>query len=266
MGATPTQRAVIGQFINGRNATDDFLQLASSMGGTVFGWIDSNGVLQGSLATGTPGGLLVNPPLASSLTPAIVTVGTAGSTSYSYQVIARKGILNMVTSNIVTIATGNATLTGTNYNSLSWSAVAGADSYDVYRVASSGTPATTGQLVANTTGLNFNDTGLAVINSTVFGNYFSQNGQTGISNGLVVGTSINNLTTFPISVSDGSTSLASFVGTGDSVVTVNLVAQEPGPFSAQLQGIQINIDGVTNAISSGTGISINTIAADFTGV
>lgn len=52
MGLVPTAKPpVIGQFANGRNATDDFLQLASSKGGTVFGWIDSDGKLQGTLAT-----------------------------------------------------------------------------------------------------------------------------------------------------------------------------------------------------------------------
>jgi hypothetical protein len=52
MGLVPTAKPpVIGQFANGRNATDDFLQLASSKGGTVFGWIDSDGKLQGTLAS-----------------------------------------------------------------------------------------------------------------------------------------------------------------------------------------------------------------------
>lgn len=56
MGLVPTQRAVIGKFINGRNATDDFLQLADNHGGTVFGWIDADGIRQGSLAGGGGGG------------------------------------------------------------------------------------------------------------------------------------------------------------------------------------------------------------------
>lgn len=55
MGA-PTKEAVIGTFINGRNAQDDFLQLKSSMGGNIFAWIDYQGNLQGTFATGLPGG------------------------------------------------------------------------------------------------------------------------------------------------------------------------------------------------------------------
>jgi hypothetical protein len=56
MGVTPTQHAIIGQYINGRNATDDFLQLATNYGGNVFGWIDSTGTLRGTLASGIGGG------------------------------------------------------------------------------------------------------------------------------------------------------------------------------------------------------------------
>lgn len=55
MGA-PTKEAVIGTFVNGRNAQDDFLQLKSSMGGNIFAWIDYLGNLQGTFASGLPGG------------------------------------------------------------------------------------------------------------------------------------------------------------------------------------------------------------------
>ncbi len=54
MGLTPTKEAIIGQFINGRNANDDFLQLATNNGGVIFGWIDSAGHLQGSFLQGLP--------------------------------------------------------------------------------------------------------------------------------------------------------------------------------------------------------------------
>lgn len=56
MGA-PTKNAVIGQYVNGRNAQDDFLQLADNHGGTVFAWIDYQGILRGSFAQGLPGGV-----------------------------------------------------------------------------------------------------------------------------------------------------------------------------------------------------------------
>jgi hypothetical protein len=47
MGSTPTKTAIIGTYINGRNSTNDFLQLAVDNGGNVFAWIDANGVLWG---------------------------------------------------------------------------------------------------------------------------------------------------------------------------------------------------------------------------
>jgi hypothetical protein len=54
MGINPTQKAVIGTYINGRNSEDDFLQLATNDGGKIFGWIDAQGILQGSLASEPP--------------------------------------------------------------------------------------------------------------------------------------------------------------------------------------------------------------------
>ena len=48
---TPTKEAIIGTFINGRNAQDDFLQLATNHGGTVFACIDYQGILQGTYET-----------------------------------------------------------------------------------------------------------------------------------------------------------------------------------------------------------------------
>src|ERR1700675_3109897 len=59
MSLIPTKEAVIGQFINGRNAAFDFLQLATNHGGTVFGWIDSDGHLQGSLKEGLGTGTIL---------------------------------------------------------------------------------------------------------------------------------------------------------------------------------------------------------------
>lgn len=55
MGINPTQKSIIGQFINGRNATDDFLQLATNNGGTVFAWIDAGGILRGTFANPSSG-------------------------------------------------------------------------------------------------------------------------------------------------------------------------------------------------------------------
>jgi hypothetical protein len=55
MSLIPTKESVIGTFINPRRATNDFLQLQDSQGGTIFGWVDSDGHLQGSLLSGITG-------------------------------------------------------------------------------------------------------------------------------------------------------------------------------------------------------------------
>lgn len=93
--------------------------------------------------------------------PTIATQGTAGSTSYSYAVVAvQAGGTQSIGGLVGTIATGNAVLGTTNYNQITWAAVPGAASYNVYRTASGGTPATTGKIASVTSGLTLNDTGL----------------------------------------------------------------------------------------------------------
>jgi hypothetical protein len=73
MGTSPTKEAIIGQFVNGRNAQDDFLQLADNHGGTVFGWIDAAGHLQGSLLPTSVSTFVYIGPLVG--IPATATVG-----------------------------------------------------------------------------------------------------------------------------------------------------------------------------------------------
>src|ERR1700676_2045352 len=57
MGLIPTKDAVIGTYMNQRRATDDFLQLQNSQGANIFGGIDSDGHLQGSLLSGISAGV-----------------------------------------------------------------------------------------------------------------------------------------------------------------------------------------------------------------
>lgn len=80
--------------------------------------------------------------------PVITTAGTAGSTAYTYKIVAYNGfgatLANTPASAGGATATGNATLTTTNYNIVTFPAVTGAALYAVYRTASSGTPSSTG--------------------------------------------------------------------------------------------------------------------------
>jgi hypothetical protein len=87
-------------------------------------------------------GQVVSVPAVSA--PAVTNVGIAGSTSYSYMITATDSNGYEITgtgnpyggpafvSPITTTTTGNATLSSTNYNHLSWPAYAGASCYNVY--------------------------------------------------------------------------------------------------------------------------------------
>lgn len=86
--------------------------------------------------------------------PVVTPKGVTGAAAYSYRIVARS--LSGVTLPGVagTTATGNAVLSSANFNQVVWTAVAGADSYDVYgRIAA-------GELfIANVRGLSYNDMG-----------------------------------------------------------------------------------------------------------
>jgi hypothetical protein len=102
----------------------------------------------------------LNPPTAASVTP----TGTAGSTAYAYT-IASLNATGGVGQSIVNVATatGNAALSSTNYNAISWTAATGTApaAYAVYgRVAGSLV------LLGIVTGTTFNDTGSAAITGT----------------------------------------------------------------------------------------------------
>jgi hypothetical protein len=86
-------------------------------------------------------------------TPAAPTVtqgGTAGSTNYSYAIVAKTADGTVTAIGPATqTTTGAATLSATDYNTIAWTGVTNATRYDVYRTASSGTPSSTGLLFAN---------------------------------------------------------------------------------------------------------------------
>jgi hypothetical protein len=96
-------------------------------------------------ALGTPTGL------------AIVPTGTTGATTYGYRVTALGGGGESLAQTEVQNATGNATLSGVNYNALSVTPVTGASGYVWYRTTGG---ATQGKIGTSTT-TTFNDTGLA---------------------------------------------------------------------------------------------------------
>lgn len=123
---------------------------------TVPGELNSNGIALTQIASGP--------------TPTITTSGTAGTSTWTY-VIVPKDINGQASAagTAASTTTGNATLTGSNYNVISWPLVSGAYSYDVYRTAKGTSPSTLGFIgnvlsTAATSGNGsafLNDTGLA---------------------------------------------------------------------------------------------------------
>lgn len=95
----------------------------------------------------------------SAIEASLANVGVSGSTTRSYFVKGVTASGAVAYSNTLTTTTANATLTGSNYTTISWTAYSGAVRYFVYRSASAGTPSTTG-LIATSTGTSVNDTGL----------------------------------------------------------------------------------------------------------
>jgi len=102
-----------------------------------------------TLALTTPGSPLVSPQ------------GTPGTTTVTYAIVATNAEGNSDVSQGTTVATSAATLSGTDFNRLTWQAVPGAVGYDVYRTATDGiSPITTG-LIGSTAITTLDDIGLA---------------------------------------------------------------------------------------------------------
>ena len=89
-------------------------------------------------------------PLPAIATPAVPTVtpqGTTGATTYSYTVTAISEYGETVASPVGSTATGNATLTGANFNRLTWTMVVGALGYRIYRTVGGATQGRIGEIV-----------------------------------------------------------------------------------------------------------------------
>lgn len=114
----------------------------------------------GGLLTDSISGLIMNGggrPQNLTVTP----TGATGSTTWTYGI--RPVFFNGAagdTATAVSISNGNATLNGTNYNALSWSAFSGAVSYQIFRTVAGGTPSTTG-IIATVGTTTYSDQGAA---------------------------------------------------------------------------------------------------------
>ena len=88
--------------------------------------------------------------------PAATVFGAPGAAAWTYVVKAVSLVGESFSAASASTSTGNAVLSSTNYNAVTWAAVAGAVSYNVYRTVSGGIPSSLG-FIGNTTSLSLND-------------------------------------------------------------------------------------------------------------
>jgi parallel beta-helix repeat protein len=101
------------------------------------------------------GSLKASQLAAPTLSATVTNVGTAGSTTYRYQITAYDGVGETTGSTIQQTTTGNATLSGTNYNTITWTALPGAYQYKIYRCSGAAcTPALLATVAGNLTSYN----------------------------------------------------------------------------------------------------------------
>jgi hypothetical protein len=135
--------------------------------------------------------------------PSITNVGTAGATTWTYKIVAKLADGSTTAAGTAgTTTAGNATLDATNKNSLTWTAVTGASTYDVYRTVAGLVPSSLGK-IANVSSAAYIDAGAAgdlttapAVNSTggisAANGTFSGNGTFGGS--MTVASTVNSAT------------------------------------------------------------------------
>lgn len=99
----------------------------------------------------------------------VTNQGAAGSTSYTYAVVAllNGGFTAATGAAVSSTATGNAILNSTNFNRVAWTTVAGNQGFWIYRTASGGSPSGTGFIGAvGTAATTFDDVGLIADGTT----------------------------------------------------------------------------------------------------
>ncbi len=113
-------------------------------------------------------GVILQAPLPNPSAPTVTSVGSVGVSTWSYKIVVRlsDGTTTTAASSAGSVTSGFPTLSSTNYNAVSWSAVSNASSYDVYRTAAGTSPATLGRIATGLTATSYNDQGAAGDSST----------------------------------------------------------------------------------------------------
>ena len=92
----------------------------------------------------------LTPQVSQPLAPVMTHGGTTGTTTYGYKITAINGFGETTPSPEGTSPMGNAVLSGTNWNIVSWSAVEGASGYKVYRTTGGSVPTLVATVAATT--------------------------------------------------------------------------------------------------------------------
>lgn len=92
-----------------------------------------------SLIAQARGHLRELPTISTPALPVVTPTGAAGATTYTYKIVARNRDQRSIASAAGTTTTGNATLTSSNFNRITWTAVTGATFYEIYRTVGGAT-------------------------------------------------------------------------------------------------------------------------------
>lgn len=198
--------------------------------------------------------------------PTVTQGGTAGSTNYSYAV-TDIGNGGSATSTATQTTAGNATLSVTNFNVVTWQAIVG-HTYRVVRTAASGTPNSTGwisiAITATAATMSFSDTGITATGGVPAGNTSGSVLADGVlfggggTNGIITATTGQTLTVQQmlsrVIVRTGPSS-AGFTDTTPTAAA--LVAALPGAAVGNwFELLIINKSVETQTIAAGSGVTV----------
>jgi hypothetical protein len=161
--AVTTSSSTVGSIIQAASGQSVDVARWTDPAGSQYVYINNTGQLRTRGQIACDGGLRTIPhTLPTGLT--VTAQGSGGSTTYGYRVTARafeSGGGETTATTEVTVSSA-ATLTGSNFNRITWTGVVGASDYRIYRTRSDGSPTTLGLIgtvTANST-LQLDDTGL----------------------------------------------------------------------------------------------------------
>lgn len=201
--------------ISGDTSIQGGLQIGASVNASGNLGIAGGATIQGSTILSKGANLLSIPA-----TPTITPQGTTGAQRWDYSITALNAYGGETTASTAgTTATGNATLSSTNFNRITWSTISGATSYNIYRTYVTGatSPTSTG-LIGSTTLTTFDDTALSASGDSPTVN---TTGQLTVLGSTLFKNTANTTAAFEIQTSSGTSVLKADTSTS-TVTAANL--------------------------------------------